>query len=577
MRKLLLIFLFVSGLIAQASAQDRTVSGKVTSAEDDSTLPGVTVVLKGTTTGTTTDLDGNYKLSVPGDGGTLVYSFVGLATQEVEIGSRSVIDLVMQPDAQQLTEVVVTSYGIARAKREVTYQTEKISSEELMIGQPTSAVQGMVGKVAGMQVNVIGNGVEPQNKILLRGLRSISKSNEALIVIDGAIASSQALNDLNPNDIESQNVLKGARAAALYGSAGANGAIIIVTKQGGSERFEVGYNTAITFEEVAYMPDFQSEYGTGWDGEYNNIENTNWGPRFDGQLRQIGPTMPDGYVLETQMVPYAPVKDNLKDFYETGVTKQHTVSVSGGGENGSFYVSGGTMDVDGLVPGDTYEKKTFRFNANKKIGKISVGLTSSYMWDERSIVGNSIGDQDRNFYWFVLNTPANIPLTSYKDWDNPASYGYADNYYNAFYQNPYWAVATNRNNDNTERLVANINLNYDITDNISFSTRLGVNTTWGDGKNWRDRQEYDEDLQPYHSTVSSFVEDFQFNSREYNGATFLTGDFDINEDFGIKAIVGHTFRDQSYRESTIRANNLSIPGFYDISNGTGQLAGEVDA
>lgn len=575
--KRILLLCAVTMMAFTASWAQRTVTGTVSGEDDGTPVPGVNVIVKGTSAGTVTDIDGNYQIGVPDDGGILVFSFIGLTTEEVEIGNQSKIDMVMTADIKQLTEIVVTGYGIEREAKELTYQTETVDTETLMVGQATNSANALIGKVAGLTVNAQDNGVNPNSQILLRGLRSVSGNNEALIVIDGSIASTGAFNDLNPNDIESISVLKGASAAAIYGSGAANGALMVTTKRGGkAKKFTAGITHNTTVESVAYMPDFQTEYGTGWDGEYNNIENTNWGPRFDGTMRQIGPTFPDGYALPTQMVPYAPVKDNLKDFYNEGMTHNTTAYLSGGDETGGYYMSLGYLDRKGIVPDDEYNRITAKFNASKKIGDVKLTATTNFATDNTDVVGSTIGDQDRPLYWFVLNTPANIPLSSYKDWDNPESYGYADNYYNAFYQNPYWGVGTNRNIDQSNRFTGNMAASWDIVKQINFTAQMGVNTVWGHGKNWRAEQTYDEVLQPYHSTVSSFVTDSEFQTTTYTGQALLTGNFNLNSDFTLKAILGATTIAGESRNSSITANNLSIPDFYDISNGTGQLDATVD-
>jgi len=557
-------------------AQDIQLTGTVTNADDGMVLPGVSVVVKGTTIGTTTSADGTYSLAVPADA-TIVFSFIGMKSQEIALAGQTTLDIKMEMEATGLEEIVVTAFGITREKKAVAYQTQQVDANDLVAGQATRTAEGLVGKVAGLQINVQDNGVNPNSQILLRGMRSISGNNEALIVIDGAIATTGAFDDLNPNDIQSVNVLKGATAAALYGSDAKNGALIVVTKQGTkNQRFTVGINNTTTFEKVAYMPDFQSEHGTGWDGAYDNIENTNWGPRFDGQLRQIGPTFPEDYPLETQMVPYAPVQDNLKDFFNTGQSIANTVYFQGGDETSKFYLSLGNQDVKGLVPDDVYSRYTFRANASKTLGKLELGVNASYMSDETDVVGSSVGDQDRPFYWFLLNTPANIPLSRYSDWDNPESYGYADNYYNAYYQNPYWAIGTNRNMDKSNRILANVSAAWSILDNLTFSSKLGVNSTAGTGKNWRAAQTYNEDLQPAAGAVSSFVEDSEFQTVAMTGDALLTGTFNLTQDLGLKTIVGSSVKSTGSRSSLIRANNLSIPDFYDISNGTGQLEGSVN-
>jgi len=572
----LLTFLVFLGL-QLVQAQTQQITGSVTSAEDGLGVPGASVVVRGTTIGTITDVDGNYSLSAPADATYLIFSFIGLKTEEVSIDGRTAINIRMDADVHELDEVVVTSFGISREKRAITYQTQKVASEDLVTVDPSRAASALVGKVAGMQINVQDNGVNPNTQILLRGVRSISANNEALIVIDGSIATSAAFDDLNPNDIENLSVLKGATAAALYGSMAGNGVLLVTTKSGkGADKFTIGIKSSYTIDKVAYMPDFQTEYGTGWEGAYDNIENTNWGPRFDGTSRQIGPTFPDDHPLETQMVPYAPVKDNLLNFFENGDNISNTVYLTGSSDNSSFYLSFGDQRADGIVPEDTYKRNTVRANVSKKIGKVELAVNASYLKDKTDVVGDDIGDQDRPLYWFVLNQSANIPLEKYSDWDNPLSYAYADNYYNAYYQNPYWAIGTTRDNNETERLVANFSVAYDILDWLNLTTRASANNVSGTGKEWRAYQEYDEDLQPAHSTVSSYVEDTEFQRKTFTASSILTGDLEFGSSLTLKAILGGNVYSDAQRESTLRANNLSILGFYDISNGTGELVGSVD-
>ncbi|MGA1225641.1 MAG: SusC/RagA family TonB-linked outer membrane protein [Tamlana sp.] len=570
-----ILTLLLAFVVQLTFAQEKTISGMVS---DDSglPLPGATVLVKGTSTGTSTDFDGKYSVQAS-QGSTLVFSFVGYSTKEIVVGASNTINLVLQQDAQALEEVVIVGYGIQRQKKSLTYQAEKVDDAELIKVAPTRAASALAGKVAGLQINVQNNGVNPTTQVILRGLRSISQSNTALIVIDGSIASQGAFDDLNPADIESLNVLKGATAAALYGSRAGNGAIIVETKKGREgEAFRIGINSTSTFENVAYMPRFQSEYGTGWQGVYDNVENTNWGPRFDGTLRQIGPTFPSGYPLETQMVPYAPVKDNLLDFYNTGTTFQNNIYFTGSSNNSTFYVSIGDQETKGIVPSDEYSRNTFKANATKKIGDLKLSFTSNYLRDKTNVVGGSIGDQNRPLYWFVLNTPANIPLSSYKDWDNPNSYAYADNYFNAYYQNPYWAIGTNRNITETRRLTANISASYDITEWMNFTTRLGINTGNAFGKDWRAAQTYDATLQPAHSPVSSFVTDYESSYLTYTTDALLTSEFDITDALNLTSTLGATSTTSESRSSSIAVTNLSIPGFYDISNGTGQPTVSAD-
>ncbi|MFK5879034.1 MAG: SusC/RagA family TonB-linked outer membrane protein [Flavobacteriaceae bacterium] len=558
-----ILTLLLAFVVQITFAQSKTISGNVS--DESGPLPGVSVLIKGTSTGTETDFDGNYSMTA-NTGDVLQFSFIGMETQEMTIGAANTMNVVMVAGAEALTEVVVVGFGIKKQKKSLAYQAETVKGEDIIQASPTRAASALAGKVAGLQINIQNNGVNPSTQIILRGLRSISQGNQALIVIDGSIASTGAFDDLNPNDIKSLNVLKGASAAALYGSNASNGAIIVETKKGSSdEKFKIGINTTATFEQVAYMPDFQTEYGTGWQGAYDNIENTNWGPRFDGQVRQIGPTFADGTF---QTVPYAPVKNNLKDFYNTGSTFQNTIYASGGDETSQFYMSIGNQETEGIVPNDKYDRQSFRINASKKLGNITLAVNSTYMRDKTDVVGSSIGSQDRPLYWFVLNTAANIPLTNYKDWQNDL-FASPDGYFNGYYQNPYWAIDTNRNTDKTARLIANVSASWDIAERINFTTRIGINSVTGTGKNWRAPQVYTGDYtRP--TNVTSFVTDSEFQSLTYTTDALLSGQFDLTESLTFDVILGATNTTSNFRSSSITASNLSIPDFYDVSNGTGQ-------
>lgn len=547
-------------------AQEKTVTGVVS--DELGPVAGANVVNQTTKAGTTTDFDGNYAISAK-QGDVLVVSFAG-STQSVTIGAGNSYDVTLK--AVQLGETVVTALGVKREKRELVYVTQSVESSQINAVQPTTAASALAGKVAGLQINVQNNGVKPSTQVVLRGYRSISSGNGALIVIDGSISSQGAFDALNPNDIESINVLKGATAAVVYGSDAGNGALIITTKKGAKgEKFTVGLNSVATFESVAYMPEFQTQYGTGWQGVYDPIENTNWGPRFDGTVRQVGPTFADGSFQE---LAYAPVENNRRDFYNTGSTFQNTAYVSGSTDKSSFYFSIGDQKTTGIVPNDEFKRNTFRLNASQTLGKLTLSVNAGYYRDETDVVGSSIGSQNRPLYWFILNTPANIPLTRYKNWRTDL-YASPDGYYNGYYQNPYWAIDTNRDNDKSDRFNGNFTASWDAKSWLNFTLRFGINKNNGFGKNWRAAQTYTGDYtRP--DAVSSFVTDNEFSSLQYTTDFLATGNFDLSKDITLRAMVGASNFTENFRSSSIQAVNLSIPGFYDISNGTGQLDAVAD-
>jgi TonB-dependent SusC/RagA subfamily outer membrane receptor len=309
MKQLLLTGILSVFFIGCLFAQDRTISGTVTSAEDKSTLPGVNVVAKGTNVGVITDIDGKYKLSVPSGTTTLIFSFVGFTSQEVEIGNRTTIDLALAPDTKQLSEVVVTAIGIAREKKALGYSVANLGGDKMQQISEPDAIRGMQGKMAG--VNIQGGGGAPgqSTKINIRGQSSLTGNTQPLFVVDGipfdnqvsgsadgtgvANANTQVSNrafDIDPNNIESMTVLKGAAAAALYGSRATNGVIVITTKASkkrSAKGMEVTFNTSASVEKIAGLPVYQDVYGQGSNQIYNGGFIGNWGSPFANQYKLL--------------------------------------------------------------------------------------------------------------------------------------------------------------------------------------------------------------------------------------------------------------------------------------------------
>ena len=281
MRKLLLLSLSFA-LTTVIWAQERIVTGTILSVEEGTGLPGVNVLIQGTTTGTTTDLDGNYSLNVPSEGANPVFSFVGYRSQVIVVGNRSIIDIQLEEDISALEEVVVTAFGLEREKKYITYSAQNVDTDELTKARPLAIAEGLSGKVAGISVSrTSGLGADP--KVILRGNRSIAGSSQPIYVVDGVTLGGN-INDLSPDDIESITVLKGANAAALYGSRANNGVIVVTTKSGkmAGKGFSVDFNTSFMASEVNHLINWQNEYGQGSGGVYAANANRSWGPRLDG-------------------------------------------------------------------------------------------------------------------------------------------------------------------------------------------------------------------------------------------------------------------------------------------------------
>lgn len=553
-------------------AQEKTITGTVSDSESGLPLAGVNIVIEGTTTGTQTDFDGNYSIQAS-PGQTLVFTYLGYADQRATVGEDTQLDVSMRAAVSELEGVVVTAFGIERQEAALTYSTETIQSDELVQTDPVNPVTALQGKSSGLNILTKNNGVNPSTTIVLRGYNAVTSSDAALIVIDGVIQAETALNDLNPNDIESSTILKGPSATALYGSEGSNGAVIITTKKGSKERgMTVNVNSSVTFEKVKYFPELQTKYGSGLDiHTYVPYENTQWGPRYDGQVRRIGRVLPDGTF---QSVPYAPIKDNRKDFFQTGVTLSNGFNISGGSEKATYYFSARRSNVSGIVPKDTYVKDNFRFNGSLTEGDFKISTNVSYFTDEEDVHGATAGYQGRGIYWNILNTPSNVPLTRYKNWRTD-KFATKETYFNEYYQNPYMLIDVSRDLTESSRLFGSVNLEYEVTDWLTASYNL--NGTFFKQRTFITDEAitYNPEIAPTRTgsnTPASVAEGISYNERIVSDF-FLNFDKDFGEDFNARLILGNTVNTYKAHAVSVGGNNLFVPDLYSTSVRTGELTG----
>lgn len=476
MKRLLLSCVTMVLMLAslQVSAQDRTVSGRVTSNEDGSPLPGVSVVLKGTAIGTQTDGDGRYSLSIPSTGGTLTFSFIGLKTSEVVVTSQTSVDFGMDPDETTLNEVVVVAGGLTVQRRELGTQATTVKATDITRGKSSNIAAGLSGKVPGLLVSAVSSGVNPAYRIVLRGNRSLLGNNQALIVLDNVITPNSVLGNLNPEDIEDIQVLNGAGAAVLYGSDASNGALIITTKRGKAGKTEIKVSNTTTFEKVSYLPQLQSEFGSGTTPDqppvYTAYENQQFGPRFDGTVRDIGKPLVIGIDTVQQKERYS-AKDSRNDFWETGVTNQTDFSITGGDDKSTIFASAQYFTQKSTVPWDEYKRYSFKANVDRKIGEtVKIGVSANYIanrYDISSQTGAAFND--------LLMTHGQIQITKYKDWRNNP-YANPNGYYNEYFDNPYFTLDNNREDTRNNYLQGNIEVKWNPIAPLTFTGRLGIST-----------------------------------------------------------------------------------------------------
>lgn len=577
MKKILLLsFVFVFSTIAWA--QDRIVAGKVTSVEDGSGLPGVNVVLKGTTNGTVTDSNGDYKVNAPASGGILVISFVGLLTQEVAIGEKSVVDVQLASDVTQLNEIVVTGAGgLLSRQRELGTASTVITSDVLSVGKAVNMVAGLQGKVPGLTISATSSGVNPNFRIVLRGLRSMTGNNEALIVLDGVIVPSDVIANLNMNDVESTNILRGAGAAALYGSQASNGALIITTKKGKKGNLDINISQNVQFQQVAFNPKFQTKFGAGGSGYgvgpdglglFSQYENQSYGPAFDGSDRPLGAPQETGYQDHTSYE----YKDGHTKFWNIGQTNQTNISIATGDEKSTLYISGQYVTVTGTTPGDKFTRGNVRVNGTRKVSDI-INLAYSVGYAPNSY---DITSQTGSIYSNMLNMPPNVDVTRYKDWKNTtpgeASIGNPNNFYNPWYQNPYFTAGNYREKDKNNFLTGNMELKVTPVEGLDLIAREGIAS-----------REYFQ-----RSTVGAFKYSDYAKTTPLSSKTDIPGsvseismwtlqsitDFLANynktvADFHFQVTGGMQLIQNKAKYTTLGVSGLQVPDLFNVSTGLG--------
>lgn len=569
MKKILLLGLSLFLVSAVAFAQGRRVTGIVSSGEDGEPIPGATVLVKGTSVGTATDIDGKYVLNIPADGTVLVFSFIGTTTQEINIGQQSVIDVILQPDVQSLSEVVITgAAGVESRRIEMGYNATSIETRDVAQGRAANVAAGLTGKVAGLQINTTGSGVNPNVRVILRGSRSLTGDNEALIVVDNVIVPNTILGNLNPQDIQEITVLNGANAAALYGSAASNGALIIVTKKGksGAPKVTVGHTTNL--ENVSFYPQLQKSFGSGYAGGYPHqyvpYENQQYGPRFDGSMVEIGKPLEDGSI---QTVPYS-ANNSKNEFWETGVTNQTDLSVSGGDENSTNFFSAQYLNNNGTTPGDNYKRASVRFNSTRKFGdKLALNVTTNYVQNryDRTTVTGSMYDQ-------ILQTPAHIPLTRYKNWKTDP-FANPNGYYNEYYDNPYFAAENNRQNAGNDYIVGSAELKFKPLTWIDFTYRVGISNRTNYNKNTTGQftfTDYTKDISAAKTDIAGGVSDGSGYSNQLISDFLINLKKPVGDDLFFNLLLGNQLRKNQSKSVGVSANGIVIPGLYNVSNRVGE-------
>ncbi|WP_028296161.1 SusC/RagA family TonB-linked outer membrane protein [Olivibacter sitiensis] len=566
-RKLLPILIFVSllclGSGAMAQQQRRQITGKVVYQDSGAPISGASIAVKGTGQRTTTGQDGTFSLRAD-EGQTLVVNYIGYASHEaVIIGENRVLDIALSPQITDLSEVVVTgALGIKRSARELGTSAQSVGNEELNLGKVVNPLLALSSKVAGLRVNATDlttGKTDPGIQIRLRGTRSLNRNqNDPIYVVDGVPLPD--ITRINPNDIEDITVLKGSNAAALYGSEGVNGAIMITTKSGKSGSGEVSFSNNTTFANVFLLPPQQTLFGQGQNGLYSPTANESWGDRFDGEVRDFG--LPINGVQPTKLYA-APSEDNRLGFFDTGITVQNDLSFSGGDANGAYFLSLQDVRINGVIPGDKSSRTGARFNGSRRFGKLSTSFNMNYVFFKN----NTTSDGP---WASVYAQPANIDYQAARDWEDPTSPNHPLNWYTPVSgaRNPIFMADNNRNTFDQHTFNTRLELSYELTDWLDVINRTGLYLQSEPGRVTNRQLVSTVASRNINGTVNDTHRDFN----RFNNDFILSFHKDFG-DFSTKLLVGQNMRMDNTKSINVQANNLLFDDIFNQDSRTGELGG----
>ena len=597
MKKILFSLFLAVFVLAVANAQVRPVTGTV---KDDkgAAVAYASVKVKGQASAVVADEKGNFKISAAPNA-TLVVSATGFAPSEVK-ASAATIDVVLTRQVEDLENVVVTAQGIRKKSKEIGYAYSKVSNDEINVGRSPQLTQALAGKVSGLAVYTVNNSVDPAVKVVLRGYRSLTGNNEALIVIDGMQTTATALATINPNDVDNVSILKGGQAATLYGSAGVNGALVITTKQGSKGKLKVQFSNSTNFEEVSFLPDFQNEYGSGsqyypinfgsagYDPSAANRAKLNWRPyenqqygdKYDGSKRIAGRVLEDGSSL---VVPYSDVENVRRRSFDIGISTNNQASFQGGDETSSYYLSVENQKINGIVPGDISDRTGVRVKSTKEYGNLSTTFNAAYT----QIAYDRTGSDFQND---IINTASWVDLTTMRDW-RTNKFANPNGYYNDYYNNPYFNKDINRLRYKDANFSGSFDVTYKVRPWMQLYNRLGIMNNSRTGKNtvekftysdWARDEAYipaewghDDDYPGIYRAISNVlgsVSDYSSTENVVNNEFQARIQKDI-ANVENKLTLGYSIYQRYTKSINVSSSSIVVDNVYNVSNRQGNLGG----
>ena len=580
MKERLTMFLVGFFLCAGSMLAQTKVSGTVLSQEDGQPIIGAAVKVDGTSTGMLTDVNGRFSLTLPEGKNQLTISYLGY--QSKTVAAKNGMRVFLASDSQVLQDVVVTAMGIKRSAKALGYSATAVDGDKIAAARTADIMSSLQGKVAGVQISSSASDPGSSNSVIIRGISSLSGTNQPLYVIDGvpmnnsAVYSSDGLNSgydfgnganaVNPDDVENMTILKGAAATALYGSRAANGVILITTKSGKKQEKGLGieYNGGLQWEQVMRLPQMQNDFGMGWNGDKTDDENGSWGPRFDGSTLRFGTV----YNNSQQIKSYLPIENNVKDFFDTGFRYSNSLSFNGATDKSDYFVSFSQIKDDGIIPtdADSYQKYTFSARGTHKVKALTFSSSLNYAYQKNNFVQTGQGFE--NMYNAIMQTPRDIAIVELKDLDNPFN---TPGYYYTPYSvmNPYYILNNHLNENESERFYGKFQMDYDFLKWFKLTYRVGLDTSTAHhhigipnyASLFPNTPNWESELKSQTGKTSRQTT----RRREINQDVMLTFDMPIN-DFNINAVAGFNGNERQYSRMLTETTNLTIPTYYNITN-----------
>jgi len=573
----LLVLLLTVGALR---AQDRPISGTVRD-EQNQPIAGANVVIKNTTRGTTTNATGGFQLSVPAGNAVVTVSSVGYVSKDAALSAgQSELTVTLSTDDRVLGEVVVTALGIKREAKALSYATQSIRPAQINEVRDGNVLNTLQGKIAGAYITQGSGGPGTGSRIVLRGNRSIQGSNNALMVVDGvpinnstfgqatsdfgSVANSDGASNVNPDDIENVTVLRGASAAALYGSQAANGVILITTKRGKAGRVSVDINSGVSVDKPFALPFVQNQYGQGVGGKLDPAVGASWGAALTGQAytNYLG-----------QADTYSAQPNNIRDFFRTAVSLNNSISVSGGSERSQTYLSYTNNALQGTVPGNDLTRHTINLRLSNQISsKLSTDAKITYI--NQSVMNKPRTGEENAPVIDIYQIPRNVGLSTAQNYAAPNAFGLPTptawpSTLSSIYQNPYWLVNQTAINQSRDRLIGYVLARYQLTSFLSIQGRANLDKYFD-----KNEESYSQGTILWANQAGGkFSRNNIVNTQNWYDV-LIEGKNKIGADLTLDYQAGGIIQDTRYQATNVLADGLNVPNRYNLNFGTNLSVGD---